>query len=137
MTILATRLALLIKNKYKVRSIESVPFSRYFHLCNVLRIHNVRAIPTYSDLIDLHDLVLASRNRRLHTELGGAKKPPYGVLLSSAFRQGTNSTPSKVLLPLLILIRSTSGRIYSTAVKSYIYDEVFQYLKDVARDVYL
>ena len=31
----------------KIRSLESVPFSRYFCLCNVLRICNIRAIPTY------------------------------------------------------------------------------------------
>ena len=31
----------------KVRSVESVLFSRYLCLCNVLRICNIRAIPTY------------------------------------------------------------------------------------------
>ena len=31
----------------KVRSLESVPFPRYLCLCNVLRICNIRAIPTY------------------------------------------------------------------------------------------
>ena len=31
----------------KVRSLESVPFSRYLCLSNVLRICNIRAIPTY------------------------------------------------------------------------------------------
>ena len=31
----------------KVRSLESVQFSRYLCLCNVLRICNTRAIPTY------------------------------------------------------------------------------------------
>ena len=31
----------------KVRSHESVPFSRYFHFCNALRLWSVRPIPTY------------------------------------------------------------------------------------------
>ena len=31
----------------KVRSLERVQFSRYLCLCNVLRICNIRAIPTY------------------------------------------------------------------------------------------
>ena len=31
----------------KVRSLESVPFSRYLCLCNVLRICDIRAIPIY------------------------------------------------------------------------------------------
>ena len=31
----------------KVRSLESVPFSRYLCLCNVLHICNIRAILTY------------------------------------------------------------------------------------------
>ena len=31
----------------KVRSSGTVPFSRYFRFCNVLRLWNVRVIPTY------------------------------------------------------------------------------------------
>ena len=37
----------LVEHDFVVRSLESVPFSRYFRVCNVLRICNVRPIPTY------------------------------------------------------------------------------------------
>ena len=42
----------------KVRSVESVLFSRYLCLCNVLRICNIRAIPSYRvyRLYDMKDL---------------------------------------------------------------------------------
>ena len=45
----------------KVRSLESVPFSRYLCLCNVLRICNIRAIPTYRvyRLYDTLDITLS------------------------------------------------------------------------------
>ena len=48
----------------KVRSLENVQFSRYLCLCNVLRICNIRAIPTY-------------RVYRLYDSTSVTRAPPY------------------------------------------------------------
>ena len=48
----------------KVRNHESVPFSRYLCLCNVLHICNMRAIPTYR-AYRLYDM--SSRDKLLHS----------------------------------------------------------------------
>ena len=58
----------------KVRSLESVPFSRYLRLCNVLRICDVRAIPTYKVYQPCErftNLVISSLRLLVDTPVGG------------------------------------------------------------------